>query len=160
MRFVQAAGVLLIGAVISGAMGSAMAQQKSPTDVIKARQELMKGFGADFKIINDQLKTDAPDKAAISAAIKRIADNGKDVGSRFPAGTGAEAGIKTRAKPEIWAQAADFKTASDTLASASAKYLQVVSTGNMDSIKAEAKSLGDACGGCHKKYRVPEEAPK
>ncbi|MSO73010.1 MAG: cytochrome c [Rhodospirillaceae bacterium] len=160
MRFVQVAGMLFIGAGVFGAVGVAMAQQKGPTDIIKARQELMKGFGASFKIVNDQLKTEAPDKAAIAEAVKKIADTGKDVGSRFPAGTGAEAGIKTRAKPEIWSQAADFKASADTFVAASAKYLQVVSAGNMDAIKGEAKSLGDACGGCHKKFRVPEEAPK
>lgn len=134
-----------------------MAQQKAPADIIKARQDLMKALGADFKIINDQLKTESPDKAAISTAIKRIADNSKGVADRFPAGTGKEAGVKTRALPEIWTQMADFKTAADALATASAKFVPVAAGGDIEAIKGEAKALGGACGGCHRKFRVPDE---
>lgn len=160
MRFMRAAGALFIAAALSGAAGIAMAQQKGPTDVIKARQEVMKGLGADFKIVNDQLKTAAPDKAAIAAAVKKIADSGKDVGMRFPAGTGTEAGIKTRAKPEIWSQGADFKAAADAFVTVSAKFSQVAAAGDIEAIKGEAKLMGDACGGCHKKFRAPEEPAK
>ena len=157
MRFVKTLSVLFIGAGLIGTAGIAAAQQKGPADVIKARQEVMKGLGAAFKIVNDQLKTEAPDKAAIAEAVKKIADASKDVGTRFPAGTGTEAGVKTRAKAEILSQGADFKASADTFVAVSAKYLQVVSAGNMDAIKGEAKSMGDACGGCHKKFRAPEE---
>lgn len=154
MRFMHKAAVLLVGvALVSGAT-VAIAQQ---ADIIKARQEKMKGIGAEFKIINDTLKTDAPDVKAIGAAAKKIADSGKDVGMWFPKGTGEEAGVKTRAKADIWAKPADFKAAADKFVAASGKFATVAAAGNLDAIKAGAKELGESCGGCHMPFRAPAE---
>lgn len=154
MRFMHKAGVLLVGAVLAGAAGMAMAQQ---ADIIKARQEKMKAIGGDFKIINDTLKTDAPDKAAIAGAAKKIADNGKDVGAWFPKGSGEEAGVKTRAKADIWAKPADFKASADKFVMVSAKFAKTAAAGDMDAIKAGAKELGEGCSGCHMPFRAPAE---
>src|SRR4051812_18348841 len=114
MRF-KVTGALLAAALLAGTAGMAMAQQ---AEIIKARQEKMKAIGADFKIINDSLKTDAPDKAAIAGAAKRIADSGKDVTAWFPAGSGEQAGVKTRAKADIWAKPAEFKAAGEKFVAA------------------------------------------
>ncbi len=154
MRFMRKAVVLLVGAVLVGGAGVAMAQQ---ADIIKARQEKMKAIGADFKIINDTLKTDAPDVKAIAGAAKKIADSGKDVGMWFPKGTGEEAGVKTRAKADIWAKPAEFKAASDKFVAASGKFATIAAAGNLDAIKAGAKELGEGCGGCHMPFRAPAE---
>lgn len=160
MRFVKTTGMLLVGAMLAGSMGIAMAQ-KSPADMVKSRQDAMKALGADYKIINDSLKTDAPDKMAIAGAAKRIADGGKNILSLFPVGTGAEAGVKTRAKAEIWAQPAEFKAAEAKSAAASTKFVQVAAGGSLDAIKAGFKDLTDGCGACHMPFRAPAEpAPK
>ncbi|MHB1204092.1 MAG: c-type cytochrome [Rhodospirillaceae bacterium] len=154
MRFMHKAGVLLAVAVLAGSAGMAMAQQ---ADIIKARQEKMKAIGADFKTINDSLKTDAPDAKAIGAAAKGIADKGKDVGMWFPKGTGEEAGVKTRAKADIWAKPAEFKAAADKFVMVSAAFAKTAAAGDMAAIKAGAKELGEGCGGCHMPFRAPAE---
>src|SRR4051812_22957876 len=139
MRFKETAGVMLVAVLLAGTAGVAMAQQ---ADIIKARQEKMKAFGGDLKIINDTLKTDAPDKTAIAGAAKRIADSGKDVGMWFPAGSGEQAGVKTRAKADIWAKPAEFKAAGEKFVAAAGKFATIAAAGNMDAIKAGAKELG------------------
>ncbi len=64
--------------------------------------------------------------------------------------------MQTWEKHETWSQAADFETAADNLIATLARNFHVVSAGDMDAIKAEAKSMDDACDGCHKMFRVPE----
>jgi cytochrome c556 len=149
---------LSVLAICAGLVTQAMAAAPAtPADVIKVRQEQMKALGADFKIINDSLKTDAPDKAAIAGAGKRIAEQIKGMAALYPAGSGPESGVKTRALPEIWAQAAAFKNAADATIAESAKFALVADAGNLDAVKTGVKALTDSCVGCHMKFRGPEE---
>lgn len=147
-------GVALVGVVLTSAV---VAQQKSPEDIIKGRQEQMKALGADFRIINEALKADAPDLAAISAAGKRIADAIKDVNTRYPAGTGPESGIKTRAKAEIWLENAAYRKAGEVSVAESAKFSATAAAGNVEAVRAGFKALTGTCVACHDKYRGPEE---
>lgn len=155
MWFKDKAAMLIVGAVLVGGMGVAMAAAQ-PADTIKARQEKMKAQGADLKIINDSLKTDAPDAKAIAAAAKHIAAN-KDVAKWFPKGSGEEAGVKTRAKADIWAKPAEFKAAAAKFVTVSAAFAKTAAGKDMAATKAGAKELADACGGCHTPFRVPAE---
>ena len=75
--------------------------------------------------------------------------------SWFPAGSGPETGIKTAAKPEIWAQPADFKAAHDALVVEAGKLVTVAASGDAAAIGAQLQATGKACGGCHKPFRVP-----
>ncbi len=154
MNFLRVLGVVFASLVVTGA---ATAQQKAPAEVIKARQEQMKAMGADFKIINDALKTDAPSVAAISAAGKRIAETIKGLNALYPAGTGPDSGVKTRALPEIWTQNAAYKSAADASESETIKFTVTATVGNVDAIKTGFKALTDSCVACHNKFRGPEE---
>ncbi len=138
-----------------GAAGAALAAT-SVTEVITTRQANLKDMGKSFKAINDTLKTDAPDLALIgpnAAKIKKYADA---LPTWFPKGSGPEAGVKTAAKPEIWAQSADFAAAAKRLQVEAAKFSAVAGTKDIDAIKAQAKATGEACGGCHKPFRVKD----
>ncbi|MGE3476742.1 MAG: cytochrome c [Rhodospirillaceae bacterium] len=154
MNFPRMLGVVLAGIVLTGA---AAAQQKAPADVIKARHEQMKALGADFKTINDALKTDAPAVAAIAAAGKHMAETIKGLNALYPAGTGPDSGVKTRALPEIWLQNAAFKSAADASEAESVKFAVTATVGNVEAIKTGFKALTDSCVACHNKFRAPEE---
>ena len=156
MYLVRIAGVMLAGVLLYCGGGAALAQ-KSPADTIKARQDAMKSWGGNLKTINEQLKSATPDVAAIKTAVAGVSANAKDVASWFPAGSGPETGVKTRAKAEIWSQAADFKTAADNFVAGTAKFSGVVAGGNVETIKTDLKAFTDGCGGCHMKFRAPEE---
>lgn len=156
MRILKAVTAFTVGVLLAASADMALAQQK-PADAIKARQEAMKALGGDSKIINNALKTDAPDKAAVADAFHRIADKGKHVEMLFPKGSGPESGMKTRAKAEIWSDAAGFKTAADTFIAVTADLAKVSASSSVDDLKAAQKKMNDACGGCHKPFRAPEE---
>lgn len=156
MYLVRSIGVMLAGVLLYCGGGAALAQ-KSPADTIKARIDAMKSMGGNLKTVNEQLKGATPDAAAIKMAVAGISTTGKDVASWFPAGTGPESGVKTRAKAEIWSDAAGFKAAADSFVAGNAKFSTVVAGGNIDAIKADLKAFSDGCGGCHMKFRAPEE---
>jgi cytochrome c556 len=136
---------------------SAVALAATPAETIKTRQEGMKAMGGAMKTINDQLKTDAPDAAAIKAAgpkVKKVVDN---ISIWFPKGTGPEAGVETAAKPEIWADPADFADKIKAFQTEAAKLIALTDAGDIAGVKEEVRPLGKACGACHEKYRVKKE---
>jgi cytochrome c556 len=151
MRFVKAVAAIAVGAFATAALAAA------PADTIKTRQDTMKGFGDSLKIIGDGLKSDKPDAAAIANAFHAISAKANMVGGLFPKGSGPEAGVKTRAKAEIWTMPDDFKAAVAGFVSAAGEVNKVSATSSVDDLKAAQKTLGGGCGGCHMKFRAPEE---
>ncbi len=147
--------VIVVSSIVMA--GAASAQQKGPAEVIKARQDQMKALGGDFKIINDALKTDSPNISAIGAAAKHIAETIKGLNALYPAGTGPDAGLKTRAMPEIWLQNAAFKTAGEASEAEAVKFAVTAAVGNVETVKTGFKALTDSCVACHTKFRAPEE---
>jgi cytochrome c556 len=138
--------------------GAALGQSASPADAIKLRQQGLKALGSAFKVIRDELKSGAPDAGKINAAGAEIAKAGKAIDGWFPAGTGAEAGVETDAKAEIWSDAAGFAAARDAFVREAAKSAQVfASDGDPSARSGAATALGETCKGCHDKYRTKRE---
>jgi cytochrome c556 len=150
-------GVLLVGAALLIPIGFSAAQQLGAADVIKARQEHLKAIGKAAKEISDQLKSGAPDKAVVLSGATTIDKALKELPTWFPKGSGPEAGVKTAAKPEIWAQPEEFHKAYDTAQAAADKFVQVAAAGDPSATGTAFMSLGMACGGCHKPFRVKQE---
>ena len=98
-----AASVTLVGVAV------AQTPARTPAQLVQARQASYKQILGAFKGINDQLKASDPALPTIrqhSAVIARLAPQ---VSGWFPAGTGAEAGVRTRAKAEIWSSRPAFQ---------------------------------------------------
>ena len=125
-------------------------------DVVNTRVDGLKHMGAAFKNVNDQLKSGTPQLSVLQLSARQISDAAKAQYGWFPAGSGPQPGVKTRAKPEIWTQPAQFKAAQDGLANQAAAFSKVVATGDTAAIAAQAKQLGGACGACHRQFRADE----
>lgn len=128
----------------------------TPVEVIKARQQSLKDLGASFKLIRDQVQSGSPDTAKIQAAAGEVKKAADAIATWFPQGTGAEAGVKTAAKPEIWSDPAGFTTAARNFAEQAGKFSQLTASGDAAAVGAGVKAVGQACGGCHEKFRVKE----
>jgi cytochrome c556 len=156
MRFKFAAiAVATAGAALIVSGGYLGAADSTPAEIIKARQEHLKDMGASMKAIVDQVKTGGLDKTVMTDAAKKIAAYSRELPKWFPKGSGEEAGVKTAAKPEIWAQSADFQAAADKLPPEADKLIEIAATGDAAAIGAQLQATGRACGGCHKPFRVP-----
>lgn len=128
----------------------------SAADSVKARQQHFKELGGAAKAIGDQFKSGSPDAAIVKAQAAKLSQLAATLPTWFPAGTGPEAGVKTRALPVIWTDGPGFSAAAKNLAVETAKLNALASAGDVAGAGAQMQAVGAACGGCHKKYRGPE----
>jgi cytochrome c556 len=128
----------------------------APADTIRMRQANYKQIAAAMKGINEQLRSDAPSVPAIRAGSRTILGFAPQVLRWFPRGTGPEAGVRTRARPEIWTDHAGFRRAGAGLLVAARSLDAAARRGDVDAIRAAAPQLAHACSNCHDDYRAPE----
>lgn len=140
------------GAVIGIGVGLAYA---AADDAIKGRQACMKSHGAELKVMVPIMKGEMPyDKAAIDAALAATATACADWAKFWGADTQKGETLKTRAKPEIWTDAAGFEAAGTAWYNAS-EALKV--TADDAGFKTAFAEYGKTCQGCHEKFRLPME---
>jgi cytochrome c556 len=122
-------------------------------DAIKQRQAAMKANGAAAKTMGAMVKGDAPfDAAKVKASLKVFQDEAAKLKTLFP--DDSKTGENTAALPAVWENKADFLSRMDKFA-ADAKAAESTMTDEASFKAAWPKFAGDACGGCHKLYRVP-----
>jgi cytochrome c556 len=156
------AGIALLGT--AGLAAGAAAQQMSPDELMKAREELMKGMSRNIGGIFMTVKGDDDDVAGIPAKATALSELAPKLIALFPPNTGHDAIPASRAKPEIWAEWAVFEAAANALVAESAKLAAAAQGGDMEAIRAQLGPTGEACGGCHEgpskdggKFRFPKE---
>ena len=160
MRFgSRTVGVLLaVTAVV--ASGGYVAAGESPSDIIAMRHDRLKDLGVQAKAIGAQMKSGTLDRSIMTEAAKKIAATARELPTWFPKGTGPDSGVKTLAKPEIWAQPDDFKTVAEAFPPEADKLVEVVASGDAAAIGAQLRATGKACHDCHKTFRTdPPDEP-
>lgn len=118
-------------------------------DAIKARKDGFQIFRTSAGAIKGVVDGKGTAADAVAPANAIAAQAAKQV-SHFP--VGSDKG-NTKAKPEIWANMADFTTKMKTLEDAAKAIAMAGGAGNLDAVKAGFSALGGACGACHKVYR-------
>ena len=120
-------------------------------DAIKARQELMKSNGRQAALGAKMIKGEVPfDLAQAKEIFAHIQEVAAKAPSLFP--ENSKTGGDTEAKPEIWANMADFQAKFAKLG-ADAKAAEASVT-DLDTFKAAFTNVGKDCGACHEAYRV------
>jgi cytochrome c556 len=88
---------------------------------------------------------------------KAAADNAAvlEVTHKLPwSGFGAETqGVESKAKPEIWKEAAKFQEAQDKLLTEVPKVVAAARSGKADDLKAAFGTAGGVCKNCHDQFR-------
>jgi len=146
--------LILIAAAVAAILATAAIA--APADTIRMRQANYKQIGAAMKGINEELRGSAPSLPAIRARSRIIIGFAPQVLRWFPPGTGLEAGIPTRARPEIWTDHAGFRRAGAGLLVAARAFDAAARLGDLDAIRGAASRLAHACSVCHDDYRAPE----
>jgi cytochrome c556 len=143
----------LLGTSTLLASGSVFAQVK-PEDVIKYRQGLYQVVGWHNRTMGGMVKGQIPfDAAEFSRAAELVADLAAVAPGAFA--PGSDKGAPTRAKPEIWSDAAGFKKVMDNFQAESAKLAQVAKGAkDIDAVRGQYGALIKACGACHDNFRT------
>ena len=160
-------GLLKLGIVAALAAGIVVASTpqivlaQSAGDVIKARQALMQNNNKNWKIIKAFVGKGKGSTADMAAAGKQLVSNASRIPGLFRKGTSLKDGVgKTRAKPAIWVNRADFEAAAGKLRAAGENFAGVAATGDTAAIKVAAGGVVKACGSCHKQFRGPRKKKK
>ncbi|TMJ19393.1 MAG: cytochrome c [Alphaproteobacteria bacterium] len=150
--------LILTAAALAALVTTAAAQNRasSAAETIRMRQANYKQMGGAMKGINDQLRSGAPSIDAIRAGSRTIVGHAPNVLRWFPRGTGAESGVRTRARPEIWSDHSGFTHAGAALLVAARNLDAVARRGDVDAVRAAVPAVARACSNCHDSYRAPE----
>lgn len=128
----------------------------APSDQIRTRIAGYRDLGAAYKSVNDSMRGE-PKVAAIQQAAQRIGNSARAQYGWFPAGSGPRAGVKTAAEPAIWSKSREFRSAQDAFARQAVAFQRAASTGNIASIRSEARKLGGTCKACHDTFRAESD---
>jgi cytochrome c556 len=138
----------------------ARADDAGVEQIIENRQANYHDLGAAVKNIKDLLESSAPSMVELRGYAQSVDDiaHYQETQDWFPRGSGPEAGVKTKAKPEIWAKPDEFQKWRKTLPIEADKLLALVTShATIAALKAQHHALGEACAGCHKVYREKED---
>jgi cytochrome c556 len=137
----------LVAAMLLAVSGMARAQGIDPIQTRQTGLDLLAGTFAGIKAVvttNGDVKT-------LEASGKAIQRWGALFPTLFPAGSDTG---KTKAAPAIWTDMAGFEKASMALSTAGETLATAAKAGDATAVAAAFKEMGEACGACHKAYRL------
>ena len=121
--------------------------------VIKARQASFHLSAGTFGPMKAAIDSGA-DVKVFTFGAKGLARWARTIPSMFPAGTGAEAGVPTKAKPEIWTDRAGFEQRAADYAAAADKLAELAEANDKPGFAAQWLAVRNACSACHDRYRA------
>jgi len=143
---------LLAATVLLGA-SPAIAQFAKAEDAVKYRQSAFFIMAQNFGRVAAMAQGKAPFDAKVAAESAAIAEAmSKLPWTGFVAGS--ESAGSSKAKPEIWSNAAKFKEGADKMQVEMAKFSAAAKTGSLDNIKAALPGAGGTCKACHDDFRA------
>jgi cytochrome c556 len=136
-----------------GLASSAVAQSfAKPEDAIKYRKSALTVMATHFGALGAMATGRAPYDAAAAARhgdVLAIVHTLPWAGF----GPGTDKGAETRAKPEVWSEAAKFKEGHERLHAEMPKIVAAAKSGNLDTLKAAFGPNSGSCKACHDNFR-------
>ncbi len=138
------------------AAGALAAPESPAEEAIDYRHSVYHVIGWNFSPMAAAVTGKVPyDKDAFLRQATRVALLAPMLPEGFPAGSYVAG--KTRAKPAIWEQRAEFDELLRALAAKSASLAEIAKTGDLQQIKPAFNELAQVCKDCHKKFREDED---
>jgi cytochrome c556 len=143
--------VTVLLAVVACGSGSAMAQFSNPDDAIKYRKSVMFVMQQNFARVRSMTLGSRPFDAVVAAENVAVASFMAKL-SWVAFAEGTDKG-DTRAKPEIWVDAARFKDYADRTQAEMGKLAIAIRANNMPDIRSAVRAASMACQTCHDAFR-------
>ncbi|MDH3315724.1 MAG: cytochrome c [Gammaproteobacteria bacterium] len=144
----------LTAALLMVLAGARIVAAEDDESTIKYRQSIMKSVGGHTGAIYEIVKNNNPNKDHLKRHASALDDLMGMVQAAFKRQT---SGGKTRAKAEIWSDAAGFSNAASDAEAASGAFVAATESGNDGEIAKKLDELLDTCKGCHKNYREKKD---
>jgi cytochrome c556 len=138
------------GSLFLLAGGTVAWTQSSPAQTVEQRRELMDSLWPSYyRHMAQVVRGQSNDLAGVATKAGQASEALKKAAALFPPGTGRETVQKTRAKPEIWSQRAEFEAALTKMVAETDAIGAAAKSGNLDAVKAQWLKVAEACGACH-----------
>lgn len=145
---------LSVALITSYAIATPTFAQTAPEDAYDYRHSVMKSLGshahAFFLIFSG--KVDQPNQMATHA--NAIAAVGAEISTLFPPGSNVD---DSHALSLIWEEPEQFSEVAQNAEIATAGLAAAVASGDQQAVAQGFKVLGDACKGCHDRYREDDD---
>ena len=142
--------LLLSALVAAGLAIHAAAAAADPEADIKYRQAVMKTSGGHMGALAAIVKGQVPHKQDIAPHVAGLAAVAAMAPHLFPAGSDKG---KTKAKPEIWTDAAEFDKKVKDFQTATTALQAAATGGDAAALGAALGGVGKACKSCHDKFQ-------
>ena len=149
MRRIVTAAVLAMLCVA----GAAEAQGEGPAGIVKGRQAAMMLSGVAMGAMKSAIDAGQP-PASQRFNTRALARWAHAVPGMFPAGTGAEAGVQTNAKPEVWSDRAGFEQKAAAYAAAADRLAELAAGEDAAAFAAQRTAVRQSCQSCHDVYKA------
>lgn len=151
-------GLSLTSLALAALAATALADGHSAAleNAVKARNAQMGLIGYHTGLLGDMAKGDTPyDAATATAAAENLAAAASmNRLTLWLAGSEQGAVPGSRAKPEVFSDAAGFEEKAMALETAAAAMVVAAGT-DLEALRAAMNDVGGSCGDCHKAYRGP-----
>lgn len=153
------AGAGLVLMTVGGSMAWAADE---PANIVKYRQNFMKGNSAHLGMIAAVVKGEVSLTDELAGNAQALAEMGEMLSANlqqlFPEGSSEEAGLETKALPAIWEKWSEFEQVAMRFQEETAKLAEVAQGGDMTAIAQQVGVLGkEGCGACHDTFREEED---
>lgn len=133
--------------------GAANAQGDGAGSVIQGRQGAMMLSGVAMGAMKSAIDAgQAPSTQRF--ATRALARWAHAVPGMFPAGSGAEAGVPTKAKPEVWSDRAGFEARAADYAAAADRLAELAAGEDAAAFSAQWAVVRQSCNACHTAYKL------
>lgn len=139
----------LIALALLGCLAAAAQAETSPKNWSKYRHAVMDVLKGHISAISLVAFNQVEDTGHLQQHAAGLAEAATEVGKLFPEGSGDG----THALPAIWEQPEEFAAAVARLERTTRALSDAVAGGQRREIAAAFKAAGDACKGCHEKFR-------
>jgi cytochrome c556 len=144
--------------LLVGVAMAALAQEKPPSkaeQAIKYRQSVYKVILWNFGPVAAMSQGKMPyDATQFARHAERVATMAPMLLEGYAEGSASAEGVKTRARPEIWENKAEFEKLMHDMESKTAALATVAKEGDFEKSKAAFGEAAAACKACHEKFRT------
>lgn len=142
-----------VGLLCLGGGASAQGARTPAADIVEARQAAMMLSGVAVNAIKAAVDAGQP-IASQRFPTRALARWAHAVPGAFPAGSGAEAGVRTNAKPEIWSDRAGFDARAVEYAAAADRLAELAAGDDAAAFAAQLVVVRASCQSCHDGYKT------
>jgi cytochrome c556 len=143
--------IIFFAAILASQGSLSQAAFTRPADAIKYRQAAFQVMSFHSQRIGGMAKGERPfDKVVCSQDAAIIELLATQMEAAFPAGTEM---APSKAKPEVWQDAAQFRQKMEDLKSSARKLSEATRSGDQNNIRAAFNQTAQSCKSCHEGFR-------